>query len=529
MYGINSIDFFKFDLNKKYNPNLLKQDHMKVYPVEKIREADAYTIANEPISSIDLMERASKQLFKWIKKNVKKYNKILVFAGPGNNGGDGLALSRMLLNDNYEVVTYIIKFSDKVSDDFSTNYKRLEETSGSVIISIEKEDDMPEINNNAIVIDAIFGSGLARPVTGMTAKLISIINASNAITIAVDMPSGLFSDSSSVGSKGEIIQADYTLSFQFPKLAFLVAENEMYVGNWIILDIGLSNEFIELNDTKNQYIVKQDLLGVRKGRPRYSHKGTFGHALIIAGSYGKMGAAVLASKACLRSGVGLLHTHIPKSGITILQTSTPETMLSIDRYENYFSEVPDLTMFNAIGIGPGLGKEKQSQMAMKLLIQNASVPIVFDADALNILAENLTWLAFLPPGSVLTPHPKEFKRIVGGWKNDFEKLEKQRSLAAKHNIYVVLKGANTTVCFPDGSMFFNSTGNPGMATAGSGDVLTGIITGLIASGYTSGIASILGVYLHGLAGDYATKKLGAESVIASDIINNLGKAFKSLK
>ncbi len=305
-------------------------------------------------------------------------------------------------------------------------------------------------------------------------------------------------------------------------------ENEIYVGNWQILDIGLSQDFISTEKTKYNYLTHIDVAPTIKGRSKYSHKGTYGHALLIAGSYGKMGAAVLASKACLRSGTGLLTTHIPKSGIDIVQTSTPETMLSIDRYENYFSEVPDLTMYNSIGIGPGLGKEHQSQMAMKLLIQNSNCPIVFDADAINILAENPTWLAFLPNGSILTPHPKEFQRLAGGWSDDFEKLEKQKNLAQKHGIYIILKGANTSVCFPDGQIFFNSTGNPGMATAGSGDVLTGVITGLLATGYSSGIASILGVYIHGLAGDIAANELGLEALTASDIIKNLGKAFNEL-
>ena len=308
----------------------------------------------------------------------------------------------------------------------------------------------------------------------------------------------------------------------------MLPENELYVGNWEVLDIGLSSDYINSTGTKNHYIIDKDIYPILKGRAKFSHKGTYGHALLIAGSYGKMGAAILASRACLRSGVGLLHTHVPKSGIQILQTASPETMISIDRYDNYFSEVPNIGQYNAIGIGPGLGMEHQSQMAMKLLIQNSTCPMVIDADALNILSENPTWLAFLPQGSILTPHPKEFERLAGKWRNDFERLDKQRNLAQKHGIYIVLKGANTSICFPDGQCYFNSTGNPGMATAGSGDVLTGIITGLLASGYSSGIASILGVYVHGLSGDLTADELGYESLIADDIIDNLGKAFNRL-
>ncbi len=498
---------------------------MKIFPVENIREADAYTIENEPISSLDLMERASLKLFQWLKDYNVTNKTIQIFCGLGNNGGDGLALARMLINDGTTVKVNIIRYSDKSTDDFKANLVRLEGILTTPIVEIKESNNIPVIHSEDIVIDAIFGSGLTRPISGMHAQVINNINDSGAITIAIDMPSGLFADKTSSSSKGAIINADYTLSFQFPKLAFLIPDNETFVGNWEILDIGLSNDYIVNTSTNNSLITIGEIKPLLRGRSKFSHKGTYGHALVIAGSYGKMGAAIITSKACLKSGVGLLHTHVPKSGISILQTASPETMLSIDRYDNYFSEVPNLTPYNVIGVGPGLGMEHQSKMALKLLIQNSSVPIVFDADALNILAENPTWLAFLPKNSVLTPHPKEFQRLVGGWSNDFEKLDKLVSFAKKHGIYIVLKGANTCVCFPDGQCFFNSTGNPGMATAGSGDVLTGIITGLIASGYSSGIAAIIGVYIHGLSGDITARKMGMESITASEIINNLGKAF----
>lgn len=502
---------------------------MKIFSVDKIRGADAATIKNEPISSIDLMERASTHLLNWIKEHVSTEKKINIFCGLGNNGGDGLALGRMLANSGYSVIINIIRYSKKTSEDFQINYERLAGISGITIVDINDESDFQNIEPEDVIIDAIFGSGLSKPVVGIIGEIVKFINNAQAITIAIDMPSGLFADKSSTTEKGEIINADYTLTFQFPKLAFLLPENELYVGNREILDIGLSSEYINSALTKNHYIIDEDIYPILKGRTKFSHKGTYGHALLIAGSYGKMGAAVLASRACLRSGVGLLHTHVPKVGIEILQTATPETMISIDRYDNYFSEVPKIGQYNAIGIGPGLGMEHQSQMAMKLLIQNSTCPMVIDADALNILSENPTWFAFLPQGSILTPHPKEFERIAGSWQNDFERLNLQRNLAQKHGIYIILKGANTSICFPDGQCYFNSTGNPGMATAGSGDVLTGIITGLLASGYSSGISAILGVYIHGLSGDIAAEEVGYEALIASDIIDNLGKAFKRVQ
>ena len=501
---------------------------MKIFSVDKIRKADFYTIENEPISSINLMERASSILFLWIKNHVKPENKIIIFAGLGNNGGDGLALGRMLTNNGYQVVINIIRYSKNTSEDFQANFNRIVEISGIEINEVENKSTIPEIDSGDVVIDAIFGSGLTKPVTGFIGDVINLINDSDAVTISIDIPSGLFADKTSLSEKGKIVRADYTLSFQFPKLAFLLPENELYVGNWEVLDIGLSPEYINSTPTKNHILLKEDIKQVIKGRAKFSHKGTYGHALLIAGSYGKMGAAILASQACLRSGVGLLHTHVPKAGVNILQIASPETMLSIDKHDNYFSEIPDIGMYNVIGIGPGVGMEQLSQLAIKKLIQNSPNPMVIDADALNILSENPTWLAFLPQGSILTPHPKEFQRLTGSWQNDFERLEKQRNLAQKHGIYIILKGANTSICFPDGQCYFNSTGNPGMATAGSGDVLTGIITGLLASGYSSGVAATLGVYIHGFAGDIAANDISYEALIASDIIENIGKAFMKL-
>jgi len=501
---------------------------MKIFPIEKIRDADAYTIKNEPIASINLMERAANQLFAWIKKRVDNTHPIHIFAGTGNNGGDGLVLARLLLKKAYPVKVYVIRYNDKSSEDFQINFDRLYNENLTSPKDINSKADFPNIHPDEIIVDAIFGSGLTRPITGLIGEVIEFINRIENIKIAVDVPSGLFADKHSFPKKGAIVKADYTLSFQFPKLAFLLPENDRFVGQWKVLDIGLMAEFINNEKTSHYYMQKRDIIPMLKKRKKFDHKGNFGHALLIAGGYGKVGAAILASKACLRSGVGLLHTHIPKSAIQIMQTATPETMLSIDRYDNYFSEIPDLAPFNAVGIGPGLGMEKQSQMALKLLIQQSGGPVVFDADALNILSENKTWLAFLPNGSILTPHPKEFERLAGKWSDDFEKLELLKNFCFKNNVHLVLKGANTAVCFPNGDIYFNSTGNPGMATAGSGDVLTGLITGLLSQGYSPGIAAVLGVYIHGLAGDIAAKKTGAEALLASDIVEHIGNAFKRL-
>ena len=501
---------------------------MKILPVEKVREVDAYTIKHEPVDSNDLMERAARACFKWIFKLIKRGQVVKIFTGLGNNGGDGLAVGRLLAKHNVPVEVYVIRYSQKTSEDFKINYERLEIYPDIRVTNLEENDELPELGINDLVIDAIFGSGLSKPIKGFIARIIEHINNSGSTVIAVDIPSGLNSDKSSKNSGGAIIKANFTLSFQFTKYSFLFAENEEYVGSWEVLPIGLHQEYISSIDAKNYYIEKNDITQVIKKRKEFAHKGHYGHALLISGGYGKMGAAILASRACLRTGVGLLTTHIPKKGYEILQSTVPEAMVSIDSDEYYFTGHPDLISYNAIAIGPGIGMDDQTQNALKVLIQNTGLPIIFDADAINILAENRTWISFIPPHSIFTPHPKEFERITEKTTDDFERVELQRQFSIKYNVYVVLKGAYTSVSCPDGSCYFNSTGNPGMATAGSGDVLTGIILGLIAQNYSSKEAAILGVYLHGLAGNYAAGKLGFEAMLAGDIIDHLGKAYKEI-
>lgn len=499
----------------------------KILSVDQIRKADLYTIVNEPVSSLDLMERAARQCFKWIHKKKPKGKCIKIFCGTGNNGGDGLVIARMLAEKGYQVEVFVVRFSEKCSDDFSVNLSRLHETESVHVYDISANDIMPEINSDDLVIDAILGSGLTKPVQGLAANVIDNINASGAVVIAIDIPSGMFADYLTDSKSGSIVHADYTLTFQLPKLGFLMAENEAYVGEWEVLPIGLHKDFINAAETNFFFSEPGDIAPLLRSRGRFSHKGTYGHALLIAGSYGKMGAAVLAARAALRSGPGLITVHIPVIGYEIIQTAIPEAMVSLDKQSEVISGLPDLSAFNAIGIGPGIGMDLQTQNSLKLLIQSGSHPLVLDADALNILGENKTWLSFLPAGSILTPHPKEFERLAGKCADSMERISRQREFSVRYNVFVILKGAFTSITTPEGKCFFNPTGNPGMATAGSGDVLTGILLGLLAQGYTPFAASLLGTYIHGLAGDLAASKLGFESLIAGDIIEYLGKAFKT--
>lgn len=498
---------------------------MKVLPIEKIREADAYTIEHEPIADIDLMERAAKELCKWIVANLNPENEIVIFCGMGNNGGDGLALARMLFQGGYKISVMLVRHADQMSPSCQTNFDRILKTPIS-LTEISDGHEFPEIGSDVTVIDAILGSGLSRAVTGFVGSIIDHINGSKNVVISVDVPSGFLCDITNTKNQGSIIKADYTLTFQFPKTGFIYPENEQYLGRWEVLPIGLHPDYINSVSVKNQFLLSEDIRPVLKSRGKFSHKGTYGHGLLIAGSYGKMGAAVLAGLAGLKAGAGLITVHTPKKGYSIIQTAVPEAMVSIDGDKKVFSELPYLSNYNAIAVGPGIGLHEKTQNALKLLIQDAGMPLIIDADAINILAENKTWISFLPKNSIFTPHPKEFERLIGKSENDFDSNEKQREFSVKHQAYVILKGAHTAITNPDGTCYFNSTGNPGMATGGSGDVLTGILLGLKAQGYSSLETCLLGVYLHGLAGDLAAKKTGYEALTAGDITNHIGKAFK---
>jgi len=501
---------------------------MKILPVEKIREADVYTIEHEPVASTDLMERAARECYQWLRKRVDSQQRVLIFCGTGNNGGDGLVIARLLGQYNLNVEVYVVRFSSKGSEDFQVNHDRLKDCPTVSVTDLTEKSRLPQIGDKDVVIDAIFGSGLHKPAEGLAAKVIRHINGSKAMVVAIDMPSGLFGDMHTDEKAGPVVKADYTLTFQFPKLAFMFADNDAFAGDWEILDIGLHRDFIEKIEVKNHLVTRQDARGLLKPRTKFSHKGHYGHALLIAGSYGKMGASVMASRACLRSGVGLLHTHTPGKGYQVIQTAVPEAMVTIDPHEEYFTKHPDLAPFHAIAVGPGISFARQTVNALKLLIQDTAVPILFDADAITILGENKTWLPFVPKNSIFTPHPKEFERLVGKARDDFHRNQLQREFCIKYGVYVVLKGAHTCICGPDGVCYFNTTGNPGMATGGTGDVLTGLILGLLAQKYTPRDACILGVYLHGRAGDLAAKRLGVEALMAGDIIDQIGKAFKKL-
>ena len=495
---------------------------MNIFRREQIQLCDQLTIDQEPIASIDLMERAATNLHHKILELITKKDTIQIVCGIGNNGGDGLVLARLLAENGYKCNVSIIKFSDKCTADFSSNLKRLKEA-GVAFTEVTDANQFEIVDNTNYVIDSIFGAGLTRPVEGFVKNVIDKINTCSATVISVDVPSG-------IGCDGELpidsfkVKADFTYTFEVPKLAHVNPELDAWIGQWRVVPIGLKQELI--TNVKDIFVTSDIVRSLHKKRGLDAHKWSAGHAYMAGGSYGKLGAITLASRACLRVGAGLVTAHIPRCGYDILQQSSPEIMVVADEEQNEISGYVDVENYNAVGVGPGLGTGHMASSYLKLLIQNTGGSIVIDADALNILARNPTWLAFLPQNSILTPHHREFERLFGGYDSILEAREIQRQKSIKLGVYIVLKGPYTTISTPSGLLYYNSTGNPGMATAGAGDVLTGIITGLIAQGYNSLDSAIIGCYIHGLAGDLYVSKYTQETLIATDLLKNLGKAIR---
>lgn len=500
---------------------------MKILTARQLSEADKETIEKQNITSEELMERAATRVFEEIHKRLEGAPiPIKIFSGIGNNGGDGLVIARHLIQHGYHVTVYVVNYSDKRSEDFLANYDKLKEVTRDWPELIKKTEDFPEIKTGDFVIDAMFGIGLNRPIKGWLADLVKLINKSQAFILSIDMPSGLFSDK--IPAKdAAVIEANFTLSFQAPKLVFFLPETMDYVGDLQVLDIGLDREFLGNLKSQMYLIGKEEALSLYTPRKANSHKGDYGHALIVGGSYGKIGSVLLTAKSALRTGSGLCSLYIPKCGYNAIQTGLPEAMVLTDDHEKLLTSYPENFDADVVCFGMGAGTAKETSIAFRRMLEHTKFPVVIDADGLNILSENDEFLELMPKNSVLTPHPGELKRLIGEWKDDFDKLEKVKAFSKKYEITMVVKGAHTFTINKD-DIYVNNSGNPGMATAGSGDVLAGVITSLIGQGYEPVTAAVLGVYLHGASGDIAASKIGYESVLASDIAKNMGRAIKDL-
>jgi hydroxyethylthiazole kinase-like uncharacterized protein yjeF len=499
---------------------------MKILNGKQLNEADRITIEKEQITSDVLMERAAMQLFNWIHQRMQGAPvKLHIFCGIGNNGGDGLALARHLKEHGYDVAIYVVNYSEKRSPDFLLNLDRVKDRKVWPQF-ITKESVLPNIDPEDIIVDGIFGTGLNRSPEDWVASLIQHLNTAGAFILSIDIPSGLFVDSIFDNDDG-IIKANYTITFQHPKLAFFLPQTGVYTLQWEALDIGLDAEHLEGIEVAYEFVQKEDVIPWYLPRKKFSHKGSYGHTLVIGGSYGKVGAVLLTSKASLKAGSGLVTAFLPKCGYTPLQGSLPEAMVITDTDDREITHIAFDINPTVVAFGVGCGTSDRTMDAFASFLKGNTAPLVIDADGLNLLSIQKSLLELLPPKCILTPHPKELERLIGDWKDDFDKLEKAKKFAGTYDCVLVVKGAHT-ITFYDGKGFINSTGNPGMATAGSGDVLTGIIAGLLAQGYEPLVAAVFGVYLHGKAGDLGVTNTGIESLMASDIIDHIGMAFSDL-
>ncbi len=496
---------------------------MKILTAEQIRKCDQFTIDKEPVSSILLMERAALACSDWISENCKNHKKFAVFCGNGNNGGDGLAIARMLYLKGFDVDVFINQ-QRKFSEDASVNFKRLKDFSG---IDIKKYQDINEYNfdSKTIIIDALFGTGLSRELGEEYQELINRLNDKKSIRISIDISSGLFADTI-IEKDSSVFKADYTLSFQFWKKSFLHPETGKYTGKVIILDIDLNKEFIEDIQTKDFIIDDYLIDDIFNPRQEFSHKGTYGKAVIVGGSYGKIGAAVLSTKSALKVGTGLTFALAPKCGYEVLQSTCPEAMF-IEGGTDYIQKI-EMEKDVILGIGPGLGTNSETEKALLEFLKYHPKPIVLDADALNIISKDENNVSFIPKGSIITPHPKEFERLFRSSENSYERLEKAKKKAIELQIYIVLKDRHTQVITPEGKVYYNITGNSGLAKGGSGDILTGILTSFLAQGYSEEEAAVLGVWFHGKAADLAARKYSKEAMLPTDVISEFGNVFHEL-
>lgn len=500
---------------------------MKLFSASQIKQWDRYTIEHTPIASIDLMERAAKAAVDRILQLTSSY-KFLLFCGSGNNGGDGLAIARLLYEMKYDVEVVFYE-RGTLSNDTGINLNKLRSHALNFFsVKHSHEIDWNRYREERIVIiDALFGIGLNRSLEGDAAEIVKHINALHKKTIAIDLPSGLLADQE-MEEGDSIVKASQTITFQIPKRTFFYSSSQPYAGNWHVEDIGLSHDFEESVHTDIHYTTIKDIVSLYKARNTFSHKGNFGRGLLMAGSYGMMGAAVLSARACLRSGIGLLKVYTPRCGYEILQTTIPEAMVLCDKDQEAFTDFPIMSEYNALAIGPGWQESSITLEVLKTLLTTVKLPMVIDAGALNLISRDKNLLLELSKGSILTPHHKEFERLCGKSMTRQETEVVAIQWAKEMNVCIVLKGKNTAVVLPNGSIHYNSTGNVGMAKGGSGDCLTGILLALLAQGYSSEDAVRIGVFMHGYAGDRAAIYHSKEAMLPSDLIECIGEFFEKM-
>ena len=502
---------------------------MKIFNSGALAEIDNATCETQNIDSIELMERAANAAACEIIARFLPSQRIVVVAGPGNNGGDALATARMLIEQGYrKVEVFLFNINNKLSHDCDEERKRLIVLDNIDFTEVTREFTPPYLGKEDVVIDGLFGSGLKRPMQGGFVALARYINESGAYVISLDIPSGLFGEWNDNALRRDMVHADLTLTFQLPRLSFFFEENADVLGEWKLLDIDLDTGKMRQIATDYVLFEARNARAMLHPRRPFTGKRDYGSALMFCGSTGMMGAAVMSARACLRSGAGLVTVHSAGGGLQILQTAAPEAMFEPDRNEHFISDMTVHHDHQVVAVGPGIGVHEPTIDALESLLKTTHLPLLLDAVALNCISRRPALLSMLPANTVITPHIGEFDRIFGEHKSSEERLRKAVDMAKYYNIIIVLKGHFTATVLPTGKVYFNSTGNAGMATAGAGDVLTGVIAAFMAQGCRPEIAARLGVYIHGLAGDFAEQELGEYGMTASDISDHVGRAIRAI-
>lgn len=503
-----------------------------VFSAASVRSVDAAAIAHG-VPEAEWMDRAAQACLVRILAQEKKLQldpvpNYHVVAGKGNNGGDGLLIARGLWKAGRTVRVSIVEHSDRSSSGHELATARLAEVPVR-IDHIKDSDGSIQIIDNEIIIDCILGTGTTRPATGLLARVVEDINRSQAYVVAIDLPSGT-ADPGTPSETGPVIRADLTLAIETPQMALLLPETGRDAGSWELLRIGLDPWYPAGEPRLANWVEPLDIRKLLRPRARFTHKGSHGHALLMVGGPGCHGAALLAARGCSRSGVGLFTVHGPAGTIAPLTAAVPDAMSSLDPSGEMISEVPDLERYTSVLFGPGVGRSEHSAKALRQLLARWSGPLVIDADGLNLLAVAAELINALNANVILTPHPREMDRLLGTPSTSgFDRLQRTGEFAHRHGCHIVLKGAYTAVCSPDGAIYFLPTGNAGMAKGGTGDVLAGIIAGLSAQQYEQLDSSLISTYLHGRSGDLAAARLGMDAMRASDLVDHLSVAWKELR
>lgn len=500
---------------------------MKIFTTDEIRSIDRFTIEKEGISSMTLIQRVAEAVTAEITSRWRPSKQVVVFAGPGNNGADALAVARMLAEQGYKVHVYLFNIGgNKLSADCAACRDMLIDCPGVGITEVVDSFMMPELHHSVLIIDGLFGTGLREPLKGGYSYLVQRINEAQATVVSIDIPSGLSSDWNPNLISRNVIHASLTLAVQFPRLAFFISDNAELVGEWKVIDIGLSQEAARNIAVKYYLVEEPDVYRALRPRKPFSSKADYGNAIIYAGSYGMMGAAVLSARGALRSGAGKVTLETPKCGYVIAQSVVPEALYSHNHGEIILDSIVPARKYDAIAVGPGIGTHETTVKALEEFLSSTKQPVILDADALNCIAQRPTMLNLLPVLSIITPHEAEFDRLFGQSHSCEARLKRACEIARHYNILIVLKGHHTAIIRPDGKIYFNSSGTPAMATPGSGDVLTGMLAAMLAQGYKPEIAALLAVYLHGYAGELAAEEHSEYGVTASDIAESVGRAIK---